>query len=85
MLHHRPVSSPQLALLGNRIRDRRKSLGWSQEELADLAHVDRSYVGGVERGERNLTFTMLCQLCRALQCTVPDLTGGLPGVADKVA
>lgn len=53
-------------------------MGWSQEELVLAADIDRSYVGGVERGERNVTFTVLCRLCEALRCDVAALTGGLP-------
>lgn len=64
--------------LGNRIRWRRKSLGLTQEALADAAELDRSYVGGVERGTRNITFTVLCKLCAALSCDVAELTRGLP-------
>lgn len=71
----------QLKTLGLRIRAKRKDKGWSQEGLADKAGVDRSYIGGVERGERNLTFTVLCQICSALECDVADLTLGLPGGA----
>jgi transcriptional regulator with XRE-family HTH domain len=65
--------------LGSRIRDRRKERGWTQEELAAKADIDRSYIGGVERGERNLTFTMLCDICRSLGCDVAALTADLPG------
>lgn len=68
----------ELSELGGRIRAKRKSLGWTQEDLASAAEIDRSYVGGVERGERNLTFTVLCQLCIALQCDVAELTRDLP-------
>jgi transcriptional regulator with XRE-family HTH domain len=64
--------------LGVRIRAKRKSLGWSQEMLAFMAGIDRSYVGGVERGERNVTFTVLCRLVTALKCDVADVTRGLP-------
>ena len=64
--------------LGKRIRARRKTFGWSQEELALVAGIDRSYVGGVERGERNLTFTVLCRLAEALRCDVAALTGDIP-------
>ena len=64
--------------LGSRIRARRKGLGWTQEELAAKAEIDRSYIGGVERGERNLTFTMLCDICESLDCDVAELTAGLP-------
>ncbi len=67
-----------LKLLGARIREKRKSLGFTQEELAAAAMVDRSYVGGVERGERNVTFTILCRICAAMQCDVAEIAKGLP-------
>lgn len=68
-----------LSILGERIRVARKELGWSQEDLANYSDIDRSYIGGVERGERNLTFTMLCQIAKALGSDVASLTKGLPG------
>lgn len=64
--------------LGTRIRSKRKELAWTQEDLAEIAGIDRSYIGGVERGERNLTFTVLCDICTALKCDVAALTAGLP-------
>jgi len=64
--------------LGSSIRERRKSLGLTQEDLATRAEIDRSYVGGVERGQRNLTFTVLCQLAKALECDVAALTADIP-------
>lgn len=64
--------------LGRRIRAQRKLIGLTQEELALVAEVDRSYFGGIERGERNVTFTVLCRLCLALQCDVADLTNDMP-------
>lgn len=66
--------------LGKRIREKRKALGWTQEDLAAEADIDRSYIGGVERGERNVTFTMLCQICTALGCHVATLTRGIPNL-----
>ncbi|MGD0586790.1 MAG: helix-turn-helix transcriptional regulator [Oryzomonas sp.] len=69
-----------LEILGIRIREQRKALKWTQEELADIAGIDRSYIGGVERGERNITFTMLCKICEALKCEVSDLTSGIPEI-----
>lgn len=64
--------------LGNRIRAQRKSIGFTQEALALVAEVDRSYFGAVERGERNITFTVLCRLAIALQYDVGALTAGIP-------
>jgi transcriptional regulator with XRE-family HTH domain len=69
---------PDLALLGARIRAARKSVDMTQEDLAYESDIDRSYIGGVERGERNLTFAMLCKIARALGCDVASLARGLP-------
>ena len=66
--------------LNMRIREKRKERSWTQEDLAANAHIDRSYIGGVERGERNLTFTVLCEICLALGCDVAELTSGLPEI-----
>jgi transcriptional regulator with XRE-family HTH domain len=72
------MESEELQILGHRIRERRKALNLTQEELAAKADIDRSYIGGVERGERNVTFTMLCTICAAMECDVAALTHGLP-------
>lgn len=74
------MKNNELQVLGQRIRERRFELQLTQEQLADQAHIDRSYIGGVERGERNVTFTMLCKITAALQCDVAALTNGLPEV-----
>ena len=66
--------------LGKRIRAQRRRIGLTQEQLALAADVDRSYFGAVERGERNITFTVLCRLCVALQCDVASLTNRLPPI-----
>jgi transcriptional regulator with XRE-family HTH domain len=72
------LSVNALKVLGDRIRERRKILGWTQEEFAEKAGIDRSYAGGIERGERNVTFSILCQISGALRCDVASLTVGLP-------
>lgn len=72
------MSKALLRQLGTRIRKRRKELGWTQEELALKAGIDRSYVGGVERGERNITFLTLCRLCKVMKCDLGTLGAGIP-------
>jgi transcriptional regulator with XRE-family HTH domain len=64
---------PSLVALGAVIRLRRKELGLSQEALALATDLDRSYVGGVERGEHNLSFLSLYKLCGALDTKVYEL------------
>lgn len=70
--------TPELVELGHRIRAARTSLGFSQEDLAYESEIDRSYIGGVERGERNLTFTVLCKIAKALRCDLAVLTKDVP-------
>jgi len=67
-----------LKILGERIRRARRKAGLSQEELAFHADIDRSYMGGVERGERNLSFVKLCSIARVLKKDTGSLTRGLP-------
>lgn len=55
-----------LAALGAVIRLERKGRGLSQEALADAAEIDRSHMGKIERGERNLTMLNLLRIARAL-------------------
>ena len=69
-------------ILGKRIQRARRKRGWSQEDFAYRANIDRSYMGGVERGERNLSFKKLCAIAQTLGCDVAALTRGLP-VADR--
>lgn len=74
-----------LHILGERIRAARKVRNWSQEDLAFECEIDRSYIGGVERGERNLSFLTLCQIAKTLGCDVGTLTKGLPSTAESKA
>ncbi|WP_441232633.1 helix-turn-helix domain-containing protein [Bradyrhizobium sp. 1200_D9_N1_1] len=53
------------------VRKARKGLGWSQEDLAMEAGLDRTYISQVERGTRNCTVVVLARLARALK-TTPD-------------
>lgn len=60
-------------LLGARIRTLRLARGWSQEELGERAHLDRTYVSGVERGVRNPTVTVLEALANGLNVHIAAL------------
>ena len=61
------AGNKELASLGEAVRRSRQALGLSQEALAVDSDLDRSYMGGVERGEHNLTFMNLCKISKALK------------------
>lgn len=63
----------QLVAIGNKIRSQRIETGLSQEEFAVLAGLDRSYYGGVERGERNISVLNLIRIASSLNREVGDL------------
>ena len=62
-----------LTRIGDAIRNRRKSLGMSQETLADIAGVDRAHMGKIERGERNVTVLNLVRIAAALDDQLSNL------------
>lgn len=64
---------PLLVALGEAIRRTRLSKEISQEKLALLAEVDRSYVGRVERGDNNVAVLTLARLARALDISIEQL------------
>ena len=73
-----PLKNIELLKLGYRIRAARKVLGYSQKVFAAKCGLDRSYLGGVERGERNLTFGVLCGICVGLECDIAAITKCIP-------
>ena len=62
-----------LIKLGNAIRERRKAKGWSQEELAFQAGLDRTYIGSIERGERNIAALNLVKIANVLGIRTAEL------------
>jgi len=52
---------------GKHLAKVRKSRGWSQEKLALESGLARSYLGGVERGQRNIALVNICKLAQALE------------------
>jgi transcriptional regulator with XRE-family HTH domain len=69
------VKDPELVALGQRLRRLREAAGLSQEGLADRAGVHFTYVGQIERGERNPTYKNLRKLARGLQVAPGHLMG----------
>jgi len=69
----RSRQSPPLIALGKALRQMRLEKGISQENLALLAEVDRSYVGRVERGDNNAALLTLVKLAKALGTSVAKL------------
>ncbi|MEK7498188.1 MAG: helix-turn-helix transcriptional regulator [Patescibacteria group bacterium] len=70
----RPLKNPhRLIELGNKIRKLRVKKGISQEGLADMANIERSYMGAIERGERNPSFDKLVSISNALEVQLSDL------------
>ncbi len=67
------AGDPNLVALGAEIRRLRKELGLSQEALADHAEVDRSYMGGLERGEHNLSLIRCIKIAKALNLKISAL------------
>lgn len=57
----------QLVLFGQSLRNVRIQSGLSQEELAERAGLDRSYLGGIERGEHNLALINIIKIAQALE------------------
>lgn len=58
---------------GLQVRRLRRARGWSQEELAARVGLDRTYIGGIERGERNVGLVNISRLARALGVPIADL------------
>lgn len=63
----------RIKAFGLRVRYFRKHLGLSQDDLADKAGLHRTYVGAVERGERNISLINILRLADALNVTAQEL------------
>jgi transcriptional regulator with XRE-family HTH domain len=71
--------------LGLRIRELRKLKGYSQESFADYCGVHRTFMGTLERGESNLSFSNLVKISKALKITLSELLEGIEKRADQLA
>jgi transcriptional regulator with XRE-family HTH domain len=62
-----------LLAFGKRVRDERKKRGYSQESFAEVVGVHRTYIGMIERGEKNITLINILKIANALNMKVKDL------------
>lgn len=67
------AKNTQLLIFGQKIREHRKSIGLSQEELAELAGFHRTYIGMIERGEKNISLMNIHKIARALNIEIKEL------------
>lgn len=70
------MQDPKL-LLGKAIRARRLELGLTQEDLAEAADLHWTYIGGIERGERNVSLNNIVKIARALRTQSSVLMRGI--------
>lgn len=69
--------------LGQRIRERRVEFNWSQEDLAEHANLHRTYIGAVERGEKNISLINILKIARALKLDPSELLKNLTLPSDS--
>ncbi len=62
---------------GKAVRQRRNKLGVSQEAFADLCQLDRTYIGGIERGERNVALVNIEKIAKTLRLSLAQLFRGV--------
>ncbi len=62
-----------LQRLGDRIRKQREARGLTQQQLGDFCELHRTFIGSVERGERNVAILNLRKIAQVLRTTIADL------------
>ncbi len=67
----------ELKKLGVKVRSLRMAKGLSQEEFAELCGLHRNYIGGIERGERNVAFLNLLKIATTLEMSLSELFKGI--------
>ncbi len=74
----KPVKKPYAATahrreFGERVRSQRRQQGWTQEQLAEAASMDRSYLADIEAGGRNPTLDIIARIATALEIGISEL------------
>jgi transcriptional regulator with XRE-family HTH domain len=73
-----------LRRLGRRLRDQREGRGWTQAELAGRCALHRTFIGSVERGERNVSILNLRLIARVLRVKLSHLLADSPRGGEEV-
>jgi transcriptional regulator with XRE-family HTH domain len=68
-----------LVLLGKRVHELRAAKKWTQEEFAHLSGLHRTYIGQIERGEKNISFGNLVKISSVLGVSLPELLSAVDG------
>lgn len=72
-----PATELSLKKFGANVRARREALDLTQEQLAERADLDRTYISGVERGVRNLSLNSVVRIAKALKTSASELCEGV--------
>jgi len=72
-----PAKDSSLKKFGDNVRARREAQDLSQEQLAERADLDRTYISGVERGVRNLSLNSVVRIAKALKTSASELCEGI--------
>ena len=67
------TTDERMIAFGKRVSEVRKGKGISQEILAEMVGIDRSYMGNIELGEKNITLKKAYEICDALEIEIQDL------------
>lgn len=73
----RKTKARELVRFGSNVRKLREAKDWTQEQLAERADLDQTYISGIERGERNATILSITKLAGALKTTASVLCDGI--------
>ena len=71
------TKAPELVRFGENVRKRREEREWTQEQLAEKADLDQTFISGIERGARNPTIITINKLSKALKTSVSALCEGI--------
>ena len=71
------VKAPELVRFGENVRKYREEQEWTQEQLAEKADLDQTFISGIERGARNPTIITITKLSKALKTSVSVLCEGI--------